>query len=83
MGLSADPEKRARQEAALRKGNPKAFTRKPGEPGSSQAEPGKKPAIRARRSQAPPAAPARPRPPRAPQTRQAERKKGFWDGLFS
>lgn len=44
MPLSSDPEKRARQEAALRKGNPRAFTKpKPiqDDPGSPvQSDPG-------------------------------------------
>jgi hypothetical protein len=98
MGLSQDPEKRAKQEAALRKGNPRAFSKpreSAGAGGERQAQPGAaQPAstgtrtVRARapqqRSQAKPRSrPSQAKPASASRQSQAKpRKEGFLDGLF-
>ena len=90
MGLSTDPEKRARQEAGLRKGNPKAFTkaRQAEEPAQSQAPTQTvvqaKPRAGARRAPAPSRKPARERStaPASTGPTRPERQKGFLDGLF-
>jgi hypothetical protein len=87
MGLSADPEKRARQEQNLRKGNPKAFSRKtPGEGDPAAPEKARRqPAVRARprqeRSRSTPK-PARPASAPAPAPAAEPKKKGFLDGFF-
>lgn len=83
--LSADPEKRARQEAALRKGNPRAFTKTPPAPpsgGGGKPTKRRKPTVRAGAPPAQPKARRQASKPKSSDAKTPKRRGGFWRGLL-